>query len=831
MPDPINSECMRNYHYYLSQDLHEAWDSWKLPDQEKFDQFEKCIEFIEVLLTEVTDLSISAMAENLPPGFRTSYSKEKKVTFGGAFRLLCKLKGSPFDDIKSSKPESRQDMVSIEGILNNVKSKLEELATPQEGAPEDVAPRTLEGWLRAVEIFVQFRNLIGHRAKMQQGDCKPTINVSDKLRALLSDDHYTKPLCKWAEWLAFSAVNVFINYRIGSYKTSDQNALTFNLVSSKGKEIRVARNLIIGQQEPVIGEHWYIQMLGDNPDGAFLRLSDDDKIRMAIAKCNPVISPIYKAASNGTLMAVIGPELGYPTDDSEIGAKEILHRIDKLSSDINYRQTGDFLHALAKQRLHLSEQPETNVFTLVRIDKPTELAGKLALIAKAATIHYAETLSSGSSPLSTKDVVKMEPIALSALCRDILRLAQEIKSAPADEVDLGAMAISMDLVDIRSEIALDKGISLSQVDWLTDLLWHTLRWDAPYYPDSESMAIQISLCARTETINPKVLRFHGAASSSSGLVIEPENCQEYITGWLSRLKRRVDTAKKNIQIKNDPHTMIARAMAVCLSARNSTTKRLGIGNSVFIVDASLDQRMADALEASGVPSAIVYPVTVSDKPAWAVRRFPEKDAECDLLADSGLGGTEKAVQGGTPPRVVVIKPFGAPGEDTNHKNLNSAVLKLFHDGMAFFDGMNAESLEIKHRILFDDISILHDLIKPVDSLPPGFRTLLHDEPSPSRKWELFFLGYPLDEPGRRTRLIADVHPNTQDPRNNPGKPLRTPVRHYLSEPAPTGLDSQYLFRAGFLDAFRQMPLSEALHGLGMCLNAPPSASEQTKAAL
>jgi len=463
-----------------------------------------------------------------------------------------------------------------------------------------------------------------------------------------------------------------------------------------------------------------------------------------------------------------------------------------------------FLTELVADRLRMDSLRDLSPSGAATVSAEAELVGRLGLIAFEATMLYATAIKSSDKPLASERTLRLPADDYRRLKKDIVEMAQSLTARTAqfrDKSDFGGQLMSANLKVVAGEISTQEGITALQVGWLTDLVWHAIRFDAPYYPDSESMAVQIALCAAEH--DSSNLRVHAAAASGPALVVGQDRCAKYYTEWLGRMIGRVDRAQASIVRRKDtcdPYATLVRALRVSL---DKTNEKKGIPASpVFVIDASLDQRMCDALERSKVSSAVVFPISVGDIPGWGVRTSPENTRRLMLYEETPT--SNKVSKLGA--RVVIVKPYGAPLEDLPVLSADST-----DDQQQWLDGHTDKKKKkqtTSHRILSDDLSVLHDLVRKEDSLPPGLRKELHTSVR-TPGWDLFFLGYPLDEQGRRMRIVADVEPQDDEFGIEP-------KRYYISQPTPTGLTRLYLDRAGF--TVSDQGLTESMSDLADCLD-------------
>lgn len=788
----------RYIRYEADPRLRAAWEPWDKPrygDEAFTPEALVCaLVLIETLGRELATLTVSERFPLLSEKFLYGFKTNQDRTFGSEGYILDVLaEDGPARDVLTAAapptlPSLRHIHVLTEDLLKHKDTR--QLPSSAGSAPREES----EGWREAFAFGLFLRNTDAHKANYK----------GEVIAGLWSDPAFLRfiiePLNQWTAWMVDSTCDTLSRFRLATV----QAATPTQVILQPGNE-RVS--LVDGPHEYLEfahapGHSWYLQMSEGRVLRAFPRIHTVEELRSAftsVKSAGPKTpnrqSPMYLAAKRGTMVVVIGPEFGLPTELDHPGARHVINRIGDVLAHREFEVYRPFLTGLASERLRIEKLTTIPPGDGLSGAQEAKFVGRLTALAVEATLLYADAISSARLPLVSCRGLPANPAAslrLSAKMMEVVRSIEDLTARFHDLDDLGEEAIARNLKDVAGELSSPPNTILpSQVEWLTDLVWHALRFDAPFFPDSESTAAQLALSGRAEGLD-KALRVHATASGGPALVLGSEGCAAYLPLWLARTAKRVRERgradARQTRRTPDPHVTLVRALQVCLETRGP-----GAAKPVFVIDTTFDQRLSEALAGAALPNSLVFPVTVGDVAAWCVRDFPNGKAQ--FLAHSV--GTHAQSVGSLGARVVVVKPFGAPLEtlgtlsnfvreedwrsDDEDERPPGWLTTIWHSN---------RNPSVTHRVLWHDISILRDLVRPEDSLPPGLRHQLHKAlPSSHGQAEVFFLGYPLDEQGRRMRIVADIQP--AEP--NPGQ--TAPAATYYSQPPPAGLTHTYLMKA------------------------------------
>jgi TIR domain len=278
-------------------------------------------------------------------------------------------------------------------------------------------------------------------------------------------------------------------------------------------------------------------------------------------------------------------------------------------------------------------------------------------------------------------------------------------------------------------------ISLAHLEWMADLLWHTLRFDAPIYPASKDLALQIALCAS------QTAPLQRTAFGTTALMTEEEE--------RTKLVQRLWSIYSSRDSKNGPPSPLYKTLvrAVCHEP-SSPRRRLGLeaparlGGSLrflmeerhlrLIVNTNLDPEIERAFVEAERGFGVLLPVWVEFE-RWGERHrradwllvYQEKGERetswmlwGDDLEQSILQRTRDAVRGplivklyGSPLQALPVSPQGVPLETAEY--LRDALVTRF-----------------LHRLVLSDLDLLEY------SIPQGLRSLLAE-----RGRTLCFMGF------------------------------------------------------------------------------------------
>ena len=153
-------------------------------------------------------------------------------------------------------------------------------------------------------------------------------------------------------------------------------------------------------------------------------------------------------------------------------------------------------------------------------------------------------------------------------------------------------------------------LSLLQVEWIGELLWHTIRFEAPMYPSPEDLAFQLSVCLDT-SIPPRRERMSTVAELTGR-----KHRVELICKWFQGYAKRAPEEREK---KPGLYDALARALWFVDPAEeeHSPKRRLGTaGESTaqhmkripVAITTNFDLELEGALDKHKRPYHVLFPV-------------------------------------------------------------------------------------------------------------------------------------------------------------------------------------------------------------------------------
>lgn len=250
---------------------------------------------------------------------------------------------------------------------------------------------------------------------------------------------------------------------------------------------------------------------------------------------------------------------------------------------------------------------------------------------------------------------------------------------------------------IRGQTPPGQAISLAQLAWIGDLLWHTLRFQAPIYPTPDALAFQLSVCSRRFLLPKR--RTLSMAASEMGL----DELQSILRAWLEKVAGHADETCYQASARIVCH----RIPAAILEDVTSSTVARHIRLQPLVVTTNFDDRLELTLTRARRSYHSVFPVYVMKSheviaPDWILKSEvwdDEWESQWLLLQHSSLGELVQVFEG-----PLIVKLYGSPLTAIRSKRVRSPEgLKLFFD--------------YRHRMVVSE----HDVMRR--SWPPGLEEL------------------------------------------------------------------------------------------------------------
>jgi TIR domain-containing protein/SIR2-like protein len=305
------------------------------------------------------------------------------------------------------------------------------------------------------------------------------------------------------------------------------------------------------------------------------------------------------------------------------------------------------------------------------------------------------------------------------------------------------------------EIPRNPRLSLAHVEWIGDLLWHTIRFEAPMYPSPEDLAFQLAVCLDT-SILPRKERVSTVAELASG-------------------KRRVELIRRWFHVysrggMSQFYEALARALCYAGPGEPLRKRRPGaafegsdehVQTIPIAITTNFDMELEGALESHKRTYHVVFPVSVRESKGWEddIRELPsdwllrtvtwDEDDEPIPPTDVLLGKNtlEELAQQFLGP--LIVKLHGSPLHKLPKPN-------KFVQGVPLRINLDKPSVEYEHRISLSDFDLIKAMVERDKYWPPGLKELLN-----AQGRVLCFLGYPLADTDSRIRLSEHLNSETQ----------------------------------------------------------------------
>ncbi len=317
-------------------------------------------------------------------------------------------------------------------------------------------------------------------------------------------------------------------------------------------------------------------------------------------------------------------------------------------------------------------------------------------------------------------------------------------------------------------------MTFSQLEWLGDLLWHTIRFDAPMFPRTDDLALQLSLCGPAECLARVPLGTAAAifpgqegrnsCSCTRAMVQYFDRClagREASKGrtsfhraiakllWQTSIKASVDDGKQPEETA-DPEAV---------------ARDLDQPAQPLVITSNLDNEIERNLKMARVPYYVLFPVTCSEpvrqdtqsgkwthhvSSAWILREeIPGREPVSYYLSrtisfsdmcqqlNSSRGAHHLTGSAGRLPGPLVVKLRGSPLHDPpTEGNFEQLCIektdKKAHDDVK-------RNAHFGPRILLSSVDFYRE-ISETGAFPQCVKDLLRDE-----ERVFCFLGYPLDD--------------------------------------------------------------------------------------
>jgi hypothetical protein len=194
-------------------------------------------------------------------------------------------------------------------------------------------------------------------------------------------------------------------------------------------------------------------------------------------------------------------------------------------------------------------------------------------------------------------------------------------------------------------------IALEQLEWLSALLWYTLRYDVPTYLNSDELAFRISL-----DVPPAGLVRRWPLVEAALIYTGGNNLIAHVADWLRCYEAKVKVT--------DFHRDIAAALIVQFKGFDDR-RSVPLGHVPVVLTTNYDRSIELALQELRSDYHVVFPVRDKDqKTVWLIRRVNSMRVEGRLGVVDSVNPDFLVVNGARlePVGPIVVKLHGAPLE-------------------------------------------------------------------------------------------------------------------------------------------------------------------------
>ncbi len=303
------------------------------------------------------------------------------------------------------------------------------------------------------------------------------------------------------------------------------------------------------------------------------------------------------------------------------------------------------------------------------------------------------------------------------------------------------------LYDSLQKTAKEGGMrfTLGQFEWIGDLLWQTLRFDAPMMPDTDDLTFQLSLGVGTRPFCKQRPHLGDAAASA-------DQDGERIARWLDCYGAR------GLRATNNSRSLYSSLAQFLQYSPDEAPE----GYVPMLINSNIDLGVEILLQDVECTHNVLFPVFVKPKgysenvsgdPRWMIltRRFLARNKVVDtwlLLSKKGIWSEcSKQLKEGP----LIVKLRGSPC----HPRPPRAQTVVCVD-----EGVIGE--QISHAVYLSDVHFFDYMLKnPVVRLPDFLIDLLRGD----KTWCL--LGYPLPDPHLRLAFHDHVRHRREAALSNP----------------------------------------------------------------
>jgi len=332
-------------------------------------------------------------------------------------------------------------------------------------------------------------------------------------------------------------------------------------------------------------------------------------------------------------------------------------------------------------------------------------------------------------------------------------IASSMRAAEWDRQGLGSKGIRFNLESLKERLFDEAGLprpgaslALRDLVWIGDLLWHSLRFDLPYYPTSAELAFQFSLYALSATSaasQPPTLAQAAEAVSDSA---------QRLATWFQFYAQHPEPSRF--------YGVVARLLVHMFNRHSDTETYFRPRLSPIALTTNYDCEIETALRYTGSPYAVMIPVWLARRPhnssinlapLWLIK-FVNTETERTAVAWHYGGSSSKIVRSNTEdsgpnfrpfPGPVVVKLHGSPTEALPDTDQVLDLPDYINDRL----GRDKWTSWFVHRIVISETDYLRDM---THGLPYWLDKHVH-----AQRRRLFFLGHSISDWNLRLHITSN----------------------------------------------------------------------------
>jgi TIR domain len=353
----------------------------------------------------------------------------------------------------------------------------------------------------------------------------------------------------------------------------------------------------------------------------------------------------------------------------------------------------------------------------------------------------------------------------------VFPIERDCLNAQGGRLCLGANGISAKLAILQNSIfrtdiseerlAADESpasleLTLSQLEWLGDLLWHTMRFDVPVLPRTDELAFQLSVCQATKCFVRIPLGTAGVISAKScpdaadiSRRCVPRGhdlCMKLIYHQLDNL-RKTNPPRQPTEFYRSIAKLIWQPFAVSqrglIAAEKSAPSALALVDEgvshdgrqpryAMVVSVNIDVELEHCLRK--VEYSVIYPVQRNDGKvsAWMLRiHIPRHESEFYLLSQTVEFEKEVRARLKGP---LIVKLRGSPLHPLPSNGVTPSWIGKKNEEIG-------RGATLVNRLILSSLEYARELSDPNLGEPQCVKELLSQQ-----ERVLCFIGHPLDDP-------------------------------------------------------------------------------------